>query len=87
MADKYDSANMDMHFSKIKYVIRNTIFLGDFIAIFVFHKAASYTTAKLPSLAQLCGTVLQMTFLWIIIRRSALTSNKVVPKHTDIVLT
>lgn len=65
MADNYDSANinMDMHFSKIKYVIRNTFFFLDFIAAFVFHKAASYAAAKLPSLAQLCGTVLQMTFL------------------------
>lgn len=67
MADNYDSANinMDMHFSKIKYVIRNTFFFFflDFIAAFVFHKAASYAAAKRPSLAQLCGTVLQMTFL------------------------
>lgn len=64
MADNYYSANMDMHFyKKIKYAIRYTGFFSDFIAAFIFHEAASYEAAKLPSLAKVCGTVLQMTFL------------------------
>lgn len=48
---------------KIKYAIRYTGFFLDFIAAFIFHEAASYAAAKLPSLAKVCGTVLQMTFL------------------------
>lgn len=64
MADNYYSANMDMHFKKnqICYKIYG-VFFGDFIAAFIFYEAASYAAAKLPSLAKVCGTVLQMTFL------------------------
>lgn len=59
MVDNYYSANMVMHFLKKSNMLENIrfFFFGDFIAAFIFHEAASYAAAKLPSLANLSFAV------------------------------